>query len=243
MSLRAGLLVTCEHASGALPPGVDLGLTPEVLASHVSYDRGALEIARALAARTGAPLHLGRCTRLWVDLNRRETNPAVILERSYGVEVPGNQGLGAEAREARIAAWHRPYREAARRDAERLATLGRCVHLSIHSFDPSLDPEARAFDVGVLFDPARAPEAEHAAQIADGLAICGYATRLNEPYHGTPEGLTSWLRGGLSAARYTGLEIEASQAWVDNATAASFAADLAGVLRDKCLVGPLDPAA
>lgn len=209
------LLITCEHASFGLPPGIDLGLSDEILESHVSYDRGALEIAERLAALTGAPVHCGCLSRLVVDLNRREDNPEVILEVTSGIRVPGNVGLDAAAREARIATWHRPYRHAVRADAERIAASSHCLHLSLHAFDPTLDPAARAFDAGVLFDPERTPEREIAARIVECLRERGWDTRINEPYAGTPEGLTSWLRAQIPAARYTGIEIEASRGWVE----------------------------
>jgi predicted N-formylglutamate amidohydrolase len=225
------VLITCEHARFAVPPELELGVADEVLRSHIGYDRGSSEIATALAARLGAPLHRGRFTRLVVDLNRRERNPAVIRAESYGVPIPGNAGLSEPAREARLAAYHRPYRHAARADAVRRAEAGGCLHLSIHSFDPAVDPPNRRFDAGVLFDPDREPEATVAARVADGLAKSGRAVRLNEPYAGVPEGLTSWLRDQLPAARYVGLEIEASQGWMDGAAALeAFAHDLAGVV-------------
>jgi predicted N-formylglutamate amidohydrolase len=207
------LVVTCEHASGALPRGVDLGLTDAVLETHVSFDRGAREIATALARAASAPLHLGAYSRLLVDLNRREDNPAVILAQSYGIDIPGNV-IDEPERMQRIERYHRPYREAARADVLRAVERGFCLHLSIHSFDPSLDPIARAFDAGVLFDPSRHPEAEIAAEIAEKLRGMSYSMRENEPYAGTPEGLTSYLRAQIDEARYVGIEIEASQAWV-----------------------------
>jgi len=225
------VLITCEHASSAVPDDVALGLSPEILSTHVSYDRGAIEIARSLAERLGAPLHAGTQSRLVIDLNRREENPDVILETTYGLVVPGNVGLPTSAREARIARFHRPYREAARADARRLAEGG-CFHLSIHSFDPSLDPIARAFDAGVLFDPARSPERPMAEALAVELGSEGLSVRLNEPYRGTPEGLTSWLRDQLPEERYVGIEIEACQGWMDEPGAlARFAERLARSVR------------
>ncbi len=231
MRFRGALLITCEHASFALPDGVDLGLEEDVLRTHVSYDRGAGEIARALAHSTRAPLHLGSYSRLVVDLNRREENPAVILAETDGIVVPANVDLSSVERERRIARFHRPYREAARADAHRLANEGGCLHLSIHSFDPALDPPKRAFDAGVLFDPSREPEASIAETIAEGLSLHGISARLNEPYLGTPEGLTSWLRAQLAQEVYVGIEIEACYRWMDRARALEeFAARLAMTL-------------
>ncbi len=224
-------LVTCEHASFAVPPEIELGVSDDVLRTHVSYDRGAKEIAEALARELGAPLHLGAHTRLLVDLNRMEENPALIAAETYGVVVPGNVGLGRAAREARIARWHRPYRYAARADAMALAASGGCLHLSMHSFDPSLDPDARCFDAGVLFDPSREPERTIAEQLARGLRERGWDTRENEPYTGTPEGLTSWLRAQIDPERYVGIEIEACYRWLDEPGApARFSRDLASTV-------------
>ncbi len=231
--MRWSFLITCEHAGWRLPDGTDLGLDEAVLRSHVSYDRGAREIAEALAPRLEAPLHLGSYSRLWVDLNRREENPAVIAAETYGLVVPGNVALDAEDREARIARAHRPYRQAARADAKELASAGRCFHLSVHSFDPSLDPERRAFDAGVLFDPSREPERSLSEALATALSGRGHTTRLNEPYTGTPEGLTSWLRDELPPERYVGLEIEACYRWMGRPGALdAFATDLASAARD-----------
>ena len=226
------VLITCEHASALVPEGIELGLTPAILATHVSTDRGAEEIALALAEVLGAPVHLGAQSRLVVDLNRREDNPDVIVETTYGLAVPGNVGLSARDREERIARFHRPYREAARADALRLAERGGCLHLSIHSFDPSLDPVARAFDAGVLFDPSRSPEGAIAARLAGELGARGLSVRLNEPYLGTPEGLTSWLRAQIPEERYVGIEIEACQGWMDRPGAlVRFAGELAASVR------------
>ena len=203
-------LVTCEHASFALPDGVELGVGPEVIASHIGYDRGAREVAIALAERLEAPLHLGVFTRLWVDLNRRAKNPDVIVAHSSGVRIANNAGLSDAARAARIERDHRPYRERVRRDALAAAARGTCFHLSIHSFDPDLDRPGRAFDCGVLFDPRREPERTLAHALAGALRGRGRDVRLNEPYKGFPEGVTSWLRAQISEARYVGLEIESS---------------------------------
>jgi predicted N-formylglutamate amidohydrolase len=226
------LLLTCEHASGSVPPEIDLGLSDEARASHISMDRGAAAIAERLAALTGAPLHAGRYSRLVVDLNRRETNPDVIVAESSGVVVPGNVGLGEAAREARIAAYHRPWREAVRADALRLAEDGGVVHLSIHSFTPALDPEARTFDVGVLYVPGRHLEAEIATAIVEGLSARGLDVRHNAPYLGWPEGTTSWLRAQIPPVRYVGLEIEYNQLFLDSEVALATRPErLAAVLR------------
>lgn len=66
------LVLSCEHATDALPPDLSgkLVIDPERARSHRGWDPGALEVARALAGLTGAPLVAGVVNRLVVDLNR-----------------------------------------------------------------------------------------------------------------------------------------------------------------------------
>ena len=204
----SALVLSCEHASNAVPPDVDLGVEPSVLASHVAWDAGALEVAQALASRTGAPLYSGQWARLVVDLNRHIDPLAVVPEVAFGVAVPGNRGLHPAARAARIAAWHRPHRDAVEAAVSQRAP---CLHLSVHSFTPALDPGSRDFDVGLLYDPARASEVGWAGRLAAALAAAGLDCRHNAPYLGTGDGLTTWLRRRFDDARYSGLEVELNQ--------------------------------
>lgn len=219
---RPRLILSCEHARSALPPGVDLGLDAAAMRSHIAWDEAALPAARALAQALGAPLFEGRVSRLWVDLNRRAENPEVIPSVAFGVPVPGNQGLSAEQRRARIEGWHRPYVqavEAAVRDllaGEGAAAEGGradapCLHLSIHSFTPVLHGRVREVEVGLLFDPAREGEAALARRLAAPLAEAGLRVRDNEPYSGLDDGLIPWLRERLPAPAYIGLEIELNE--------------------------------
>ena len=54
-----GLVLSCEHASWMLPPGVDLGVPLDILQGQASWDHGALEIAQQLADEIGLPVHAG----------------------------------------------------------------------------------------------------------------------------------------------------------------------------------------
>ncbi|MGO9422090.1 MAG: N-formylglutamate amidohydrolase, partial [Roseiarcus sp.] len=50
--LTAGVLLVCDHASNALPPGYGtLGLPAAALERHIAYDIGAAALTRALARR------------------------------------------------------------------------------------------------------------------------------------------------------------------------------------------------
>lgn len=204
------VLLTCEHASNAVPDGWDPGVGGDVLASHVAWDQGARIIAEALRDRLGAPLFLGRYTRLYVDLNRFPHRPSVIPEVAFGVPVPANHGLGDAEREARLAAAHRPWREAVRAAATAAVGRGPLLHLSIHSFTPALGADVRDYDMGILFDPGRDAEGRAAAVLIGACEAGGLSARPNQPYAGAGDGVTSWLRTLFPDAAYAGIEVETS---------------------------------
>jgi predicted N-formylglutamate amidohydrolase len=211
--MTPGLLLTVEHASAAIPAGVHLGLSPEVQTSHIGWDPGARELAEALAEATGAPLIVGAWSRLVVDLNRRATDPGVVPEVAFGTVVPGNVGLSNTDRQARLARWHHPWRQAVALAVEALvARCGTVLHLSVHSFTPALDPAGRAFDLGLLFDPARPVERTWAQRLGTAGSVAGASVRENAPYAGTDEGHTTFLRERWPPDTYAGLELELSQA-------------------------------
>ncbi|MEZ4359225.1 MAG: N-formylglutamate amidohydrolase [Kofleriaceae bacterium] len=210
---RLGIVLSCEHASWTTPPGVDLRVSEHALKSQAGWDHGAYEIAARLGEELGLPVHCGAFTRMFVDLNRGPSHPDVIPAVSYGEPVPGNVGLSDAQRAARLAEYHAPYWRAVLHDVQaRLTDGGRCLHLSSHSFDPSLDAQARAFDVGVLYDPSSPLESQLAEALMFGLRGAGLSVRANQPYSGTAPALVTSLRGQLQTERYAGIEIEASHA-------------------------------
>jgi predicted N-formylglutamate amidohydrolase len=207
-----GLVLSCEHASWTLPPGIDLGVSQDVLQSQASWDHGAYEIAARLSESTGLHLHAGLFSRMWVDLNRAADHPSVIPAHSYGADVPGNVNLAAGDRAARIAGFHAPYWAAVRHDAmARLRDCGEVLHFSSHTFDPSLDPVKRTFEVGVLYDPTHAFEASLAEKLLFALRRANIDVRANEPYAGVGFAICTSLRKELGA-RYAGIQLETSHA-------------------------------
>ena len=212
MSPVTGLVLSCEHASWTLPPGIDLGVPLDVLKGQASWDHGAYEIAARLSEATGIHLHAGLFSRMWVDLNRAADHPGVVPENSYGAPVPGNVGLTPGDRAARIADFHAPYWDAVRTDvAARLRDRGEVLHFSSHTFDPSLDPQQRTFEVGVLYDPAHPYEAAHAERLLFALRRAGIDVRANEPYAGVGFAICTSFRKEFGA-HYAGIQLETSHA-------------------------------
>lgn len=208
-----GLVLSCEHASWTLPPGEDLGVGPEAQRSQASWDHGAYEIAARLGEALGLAVHAGAFSRMYVDLNRPADHPGVIPTVSYGEPVPGNAGLSPDERARRLETMHAPYWDAVRRDVRaRLRDRGACLHLSVHSFAPELEPHHRTYDCGVLYDPAFAFEADLAERMQFGLRRAGLDVRANQPYRGTEAALVTSLRDELVGQRYAGIELETSHA-------------------------------
>lgn len=207
-----GLVLSCEHASWTLPPGIDLGVSLEVLRSQASWDHGALDIASRISEALGLPVHAGLFSRMFVDLNRPGDHADSVPLVSYGAPVPGNRELAPSDRAARVAMFHAPYWEAVRRDAvARLHDRGSVLHFSSHTFDPSLDPAARTYDVGVLYDPQHALESELAERLLFAMRRAGLDVRANQPYTGVGAAICTSLRRELGA-RYAGIQLETSHA-------------------------------
>jgi predicted N-formylglutamate amidohydrolase len=198
-------VLTCEHATCAVPDGFDVDET--VLRSHVGWDEGASGIARSLAAAWSAPLVAARWSRLWVDTNRSEDAPNLVPAVSFGVAVPANEGAD---RAARMPAW-RAFRAQAEAALEAALAQGPVLHLSVHTFEASLDPERRTYPVGLLYDPDRPGEVEAVGRLADALVDAGFETRRNEPYLGIDDGHTTACRRRWADPDYAGVELEVAR--------------------------------
>jgi predicted N-formylglutamate amidohydrolase len=190
----AGLIILCDHASNAFPPGYGtLGMPPEQLRRHIAYDIGAAEVTRTLAAALGAPAIMTHYSRLLIDPNRGTDDPTLIMRLSDGAVVPGNRSIDASERERRIRLYHAPYHEAVDHLIDACAASGTPpALLAIHSFTESWRGLPRPWHVGILWDAddrLAAPLLE--ALYAENDLIVGD----NEPYSGRLQGDTLWRHG------------------------------------------------
>lgn len=207
MSKPPRILLTCEHATNAVPHAAAASFRGAamrtLLRTHRGWDPGAAGVARVLARTLRAPLFEGRATRLLVDLNRSAHHPKVFGDWA--------RALSSTDRRALIARWHAPWR---RRFAQQLRTAiskGRPVlHLSMHSFTPVLNGARRPMHVGLLYDPSRKPERALAVALRRALRTLDpqLVVALNRPYHGRADGHIPALRKLHAPARYAGIEIE-----------------------------------
>jgi predicted N-formylglutamate amidohydrolase len=224
-------LVTCEHGGNRIPsPYAALFRSHgALLASHRGYDPGALAMARALARAFDARLMTSMVSRLLVELNR-----------SPGRQFRYSPVMQVAARDVRADICRRYYTphwtaaEAFVRDA--IGSGRRVLHVSSHSFTPSLDGDVRRTDVGLLYDPSRESERTLCAAWKPALTarLPHWTTRRNYPYRGTGDGLTRHLRTRFADPSYCGIELEINQKHVRDgyAIAARERAAVVAALRD-----------
>jgi predicted N-formylglutamate amidohydrolase len=183
------LLLICEHASNAMPCEYqNLGISPEMLDSHIAFDPGALGLATQLSALMDATLIYSGASRLLYDCNRPPEAADAMPSRSEIHEIAGNINLTAEQKQQRVKQFYYPFRDlltstiASRQNIEGIVT--------VHSFTPVYDGQVRAVEFGVLHDS----DARFAKQVLDASAShTNLNTQLNQPY-GPDDGVTHTLR-------------------------------------------------
>ncbi len=202
----AGLLLVCDHAANAFPPGYGtLGLPVDQLQRHIAYDIGAAAVTRAIAAALGAPAVLTRFSRLLIDPNRGADDPTLVMRLSDGAVVPGNRHLDEHERTKRRRLYYEPYHRAIDAVVDRCLGVGvPPALLSIHSFTESWKGVPRPWHVGILWDkdPRLAKPLLRAFE-SEGSLIVGD----NEPYSGALEGDCMWQHGTMRGLAHAIIEI------------------------------------
>ena len=187
---RGSMVLTCDHASHAVPAALDgLGLDPADLRRHIGWDAGAAELARRLSRRFDAPAVLSGYSRLVIDCNRSPGHPESILSESDGTPVPGNQGLTPREAERRARELFHPYHEAIAGVLGRIRSRGETpAYVALHTFTPSMNGRERPWHFGVLWDhdPRIARPLIEALRRRPGLIVGD-----NEPYSGRDHGAFS----------------------------------------------------
>ncbi len=207
-------IISCEHASNAVPAGLDLGVSSAVLQSHVAWDPGAKPIAELLARTLNGRLFLGEYTRLVADRNRNRDETAVVPEVAFDCPVPANQGLSTDQREARIARYHTPYWTALHNHIRSTIDQGPSpvLHLCIHSFTGEFRGRVRPMDVGIMLDPARPLERILGTQLNKSLTQAGIKVADNAPYDGRDTALLhASMRPHYDPTMYIAIQFEVSQ--------------------------------
>ena len=182
-------VLLCEHASNHIPEALDgLGLDQAAKMSHVAWDPGAAELARAMSDRLNAPLVLARISRLAYDCNRPPHAAAAMPARSELYDIPGNANLSETDREARVRNYYDPFCTVVSDTMDKAGPNATLV--TIHTFTPVYYHKPRDVEIGILHDTDR--------RLADLMLASAddhsdHLVRRNEPY--APEdGVTHSLK-------------------------------------------------
>ena len=200
------VVLVCEHAAHRIPPELnDLGLSEDARFSHIAWDPGAAELARAMSAELDAVLVSSTVSRLVFDCNRPPEAADSIPARSEAFDVPGNSSLTTAMRQARIQTYYEPFHDAL---AAQIAWKGSPVVITVHSFTPVYNGHARDVEIGILHDSD--------SRLADAiLAVAdGYTVRRNEPY-GPDDNVTHTLRVHAQPKRHLNVMIEVRNDLID----------------------------
>jgi len=193
------IVCVADHASNHVPADLQLGITRDLLDTHIAIDIGVEGVAQRLARSHAIPAHIATVSRLVVDLHREEDHPKVIPMDSDGHVIPGN--IGADT-EMRLDRFYRPYHDAL---GAWLDVHAPELVLSIHSFTPKLETSSqqRPWQVGLLYnEDDRA--ARHAIRLFGEL---GLNVGDNEPYSGRELNATMNRHAEARGRPYCAIEI------------------------------------
>lgn len=202
------VVVTCEHGGNLVPERYRplFRNQAELLHSHRGYDLGALPLFVALAGEVADAAFVAEETRLLVDLNRSLHAPDLFSECT--------DSLSSDEQEEVLRDFYFPFRSAVETKIRRMVGEGgQVLHLSVHTFTPVLGGEVRQADLGLLFDPDRAPERIFCEKWQTLLRHDNpeLVVRMNYPYLGSADGFTTYLRTVFSLEAYEGIELEVNQ--------------------------------
>jgi predicted N-formylglutamate amidohydrolase len=204
---RSPFLLTCDHYGRIIPRALgDLGVPAGEFERHIAWDVGIAGVADALSKQLDAHLIAQRYSRLVIDCNRPPQAPSSIPRISEATLIPGNEGLTADAAEARRGAIFEPYHRRideviGRRQRDNLPT----VLVALHSFTPVYASVVRPWHIGTLYQrDTRLPPLLLKYLRAEGDLVVGD----NEPYAVSDESdYTIPVHGEKRGLMNSGIEI------------------------------------
>lgn len=174
-------LVTCDHASNAVPDwvnGGDLGMPAEDMQRHIAYDVGAAGVSKALAKLLDSPAILSCYSRMVLDPNRGADDPTLLRKLYDGSIIPANRSADRAEFEKRMTRLYHPYHNEIEALAQKRDDTVICA---VHSFTPQLRGRSkRPWEIGVLY----AHDDRLALPFMDECRAAGWCVGDNEPYNG-----------------------------------------------------------
>ncbi len=176
------VLLVCDHASNRFPKSLGtMGLDYLDRLSHITVDIGSRATTESLAKQLNTTAILCQYSRLIVDCNRNLSDNSAYLDKSDGVDIPGNQNLNDNEKEIRESEIYWPYHNAIDTQISRLKRQKVSpIIISIHSFTPVFNGNKREWEVGVLWDK----DPTTARIFINKLTDAGFLVGDNKPYSG-----------------------------------------------------------
>ena len=176
------VLLVCDHASNRFPKSLGtMGLDYLDRLSHITVDIGSRATTESLAKQLNTTAILCQYSRLIVDCNRNLSDNSAYLDKSDGVDIPGNQNLNNNEKKIRESEIYWPYHNAIDTQISRLKRQKVSpIIISIHSFTPVFNGNKREWEVGVLWDK----DPTTARIFINKLTDAGFLVGDNKPYSG-----------------------------------------------------------
>ncbi|MFD2915913.1 N-formylglutamate amidohydrolase [Psychroserpens luteus] len=200
------LIITCEHGGNEIPSQY-LNLFKahkSVLESHRGFDLGALDVFEYLKPLSDYSKS-STTSRLLIELNRSLHHKQLFSEYS--------KTLNTSEKEHIISTIYVPHRNDIESKISSFISKSETVlHLSIHSFTPTLNGIERDCDIGLLYDSRILLEKQFSAELKSQIKTKSpdLNVRFNYPYLGKADGFTTYLRRKFKK-NYIGIEIEINQ--------------------------------
>jgi predicted N-formylglutamate amidohydrolase len=171
------IVLLCEHGGSAVPATwQDLGLPRLLFETHLGCDLGAAELTRAVGAEIGATTIIAHYSRLFLDYNRKLSDPDCLRIEIGGIPIPGNLELTEKEIELRELIARAPVERAMAQWTEQRSAK---AVISIHSFSPYWNNAKRDCEIGVMWRE----DARLAPRLIEALSKkTKYVVRSNEPY-------------------------------------------------------------
>jgi predicted N-formylglutamate amidohydrolase len=179
-------LIVADHAGNWMPRALGrLGIAQTECERHIAWDIGIAGVCRVVADALDATLVQQNYSRLVIDCNRVPGSETSIPEISELTPIPGNLGLSAGQKSARVRAIFRPYHDRIETELNRRTRAGRPTALiALHSFTPVYMGVARPWHAAVLYN--RDPRFAHLL-MALMKREAGLVIGDNEPYSVTDD--------------------------------------------------------
>ena len=154
----SNFIIICDHASNKIPSKFNnLGLSQDILNTHIAYDIGSKEVAIKLSNILDCPLVMTDYSRLLIDPNRGIDDPTLIMKISDNIKIKGNLRVknfhDSDEKNDRIKNFYDLYHNKISELINSLEENNKSPSIiSIHSFTPVWKNRKRNIDIGILWD-------------------------------------------------------------------------------------------